>query len=122
VWIGGRSGAAIRRVGEYGDGWTIFWDRPEQVRETRERIARAWADYDRAGEPGIAVTRPTQVAADPDRDPDRPLVGDAETVAADVRAYADAGTTRLVLDFYTRDPAEQATQIERWGERVLPLL
>jgi probable F420-dependent oxidoreductase len=122
IWVGGRSGASIRRVAEFGDGWTIFWDRPDAVAETRDRITTAWDDFDREGTPEIAVTRATQVDEDPDRDPEKPLVGDAAEVAEDVAAYADGGTTRIVLDFYSRDVDEQCRQIERWGDRVLALL
>jgi len=57
IWIGGRSGAAFRRVGQFGDGWTIFWDRPADIAAARERILDAWTDFDREGEPEIALTR-----------------------------------------------------------------
>lgn len=122
IWVGGRSGASIRRVGEYGDGWTIFWDHPEDVAETRARLMDAWSDFGRAGEPEVAVTRPTHVGTDTDRDTSRLLTGEPADVAEDVTAYADAGTTRLVLDFWTRDVEEQCRQIERWGDQVMPLL
>lgn len=122
IWVGGKSGASIRRVGQYGDGWTIFWDHPEDVAETRERIMNAWTDFDRSGDPEIAVTRATHAGTDTERDTDRLLIGEPESIAEDVEAYADAGTTRIVLDFYTRDVEEQIEQIERWGDRVLPAL
>lgn len=122
IWVGGKSGASIRRVGEYGDGWTIFWDHPEEVAEARERIMNAWDDFDRSGEPEIAVTRATQVGEDTERSPEKLLVGEPANVAEDVEAYAEAGTTRILLDFYTRDTDEQIAQIEKWGDDVLPLL
>ncbi len=122
VWVGGRSGASFRRLAEYGDGWTIFWDRPDAVAETRERIMAAWNDFERSGTPEIAVTRATHLGTDTDRDPEKPLVGEADAVVDDLAAYADAGTTRVVLDFYTRDVDGQLEQLERWSERVLPRL
>jgi alkanesulfonate monooxygenase SsuD/methylene tetrahydromethanopterin reductase-like flavin-dependent oxidoreductase (luciferase family) len=97
-------------------------DRPDAVAEARERIMAAWRDFDRAGTPEIAVTRATQVGTDTDRDPEKPLVGEADAVLEDLAAYADAGATRVVLDFYTRDVDEQLDQLERWSERVLPRL
>ena len=122
LWVGGRSGASFRRLAEYGDGWTIFWDRPDAVAETRERIMHAWRDFDRDGTPEIAVTRATHLGSDTDRDTDKPLVGEAEAVLDDLAAYAEAGTTRVVLDFYTRDVDQQLEQLTRWRERVLPHL
>jgi len=74
------------------------------------------------GAPGISVTRATHLGTDTDRDADKPLVGEADSVVDDLAAYADAGTTRVVLDFYTRDVDEQLEQLERWSDRVLPRL
>ncbi|MFB6171948.1 MAG: TIGR03619 family F420-dependent LLM class oxidoreductase [Haloarculaceae archaeon] len=114
VWIGGRSGAAFRRVGEYGDGWTIFWDHPDEVAAARERIERAWADFDREGDPGVAVVRPVDVGGESDR----LLSGPPASVAADLDDYAAAGATRVVLDFFTTDVDEQIAQLERFADQV----
>jgi probable F420-dependent oxidoreductase len=122
TWIGGRSGAAFRRVGQFGDGWTIFWDRPEDVAAARERIMHAWRDFDRDGEPEIALTRPIQVGSDHDRDSSRPFVGEPASVAADVEAYADAGVTRIVADFFTTDIEAQLEQVRRFGDGVIDAL
>ncbi|MFC7157116.1 TIGR03619 family F420-dependent LLM class oxidoreductase [Halomarina halobia] len=118
VWIGGKSGAAFRRVAEFGDGWTIFWDHPDDIAASRERILNAWRDYDRTGEPEIAVVRAVHVGADAERD--TLLTGPADDVVADVEAYVDAGVTRVVLDFYTTDIDEQVEQVERFAREVTP--
>lgn len=117
MWVGGKSGAAFRRVAEFGDGWTIFWDRPDDVAASRERIMNAWSDYDRDDEPEIAVVRAVHVGADAERD--TLLTGPADDIVADIEAYADAGVTRIVLDFYTTDIDEQVEQIERFGDQVM---
>lgn len=118
LWVGGKSGAAFRRVAEFGDGWTIFWDRPDDVAKSRGRIMNAWSDYDRDGEPEIAVVRAVDVGPDPDRD--TLLTGAADDIVADVEAYAHAGVTRIVLDFYTSDIDEQVEQVDRFAEQVMP--
>jgi len=41
VWVGGHSGAAFRRTAEFGDGRTILWLRPAEVRAARERLLAA---------------------------------------------------------------------------------
>lgn len=119
IWVGGRSGAAFRRVAEFGDGWTIFWDHPEDIASARERIMNAWTDYDRDGEPEIAVVRATHVGTDTDLDTDRPLIGSADSIREDVEAYREAGTTRVVIDFFTTDIDEQIEQIRRFGEQII---
>jgi probable F420-dependent oxidoreductase len=120
VWIGGTSSAALRRLGRYGDGIVAVWDRPDEVRALTDRMRRAWRDFDRDGEPRLAVMRPA--AVDPAADSDKPLVGRADAVVADVERYADAGATRLVLDFYAENVDEKHRQIERFGEAVIPRL
>lgn len=122
IWIGGASGAAFRRVGEFGDGWTSAWARPDKVASSRERIMNAWRDYDREGEPGIAITRPVHVGTDIDRSTDRPFIGEPSSIVDDIREYADAGVTRVYIDFYTKDTEEQLEQVDRFGEEVLPAL
>ncbi len=118
IWVGGRSGAAYRRIAEYGDGWVTVWDRPAAVRTQRDRILAAWNDYDRTGSPEIAVTRPIRL-----RDAaggDRPLDGPAAAVIDDVRAYRDAGVTCLNVDFFTTAVDEQIEQLRRFAEDVMP--
>lgn len=122
IWVGGRSGAAFRRVAQFGEGWTIFWDRPDDVAAARSRIMNAWSDFEREGDPEIAVVRATDVGPDPDRDPSKPLVGEPAAVAADVEAYAEAGTTRVVIDFYTTDIDEQVEQVRRFADGVIDAL
>jgi len=118
LWIGGDSPPAYRRVAEHGDGWTIIWKRPDEIRETKATIMERWRDNDRSGEPEIALMRPIHVGDG--RDSSRPLVGTPDEIIADIEDYADAGTTRIVMEFFTRDLDEQLTQIERFGEEVLP--
>ncbi|WP_255152063.1 TIGR03619 family F420-dependent LLM class oxidoreductase [Halorarius halobius] len=120
VYIGGKSGASIRRIAEYGDGWTSFWETPEDVREMHERMGRAWDDFDREGEPKAAVSRPVHVGTDTDRDTDRPLIGSAEEVIEDIEAYADAGTTHLHITTYDISVEAQLEQIRRFGDEVIP--
>lgn len=120
VWIGGQSGGAFRRVGQYGDGWTTVWDRPDAIANGYERAMNAWRDYDRQGEPEIALMRAVHCGTDTDLDTDRPLIGDSDTVIEDLCEYEDAGLTRLTMDFFTTDIDEQVEQIRRFGEDVVP--
>ncbi|WP_227378156.1 TIGR03619 family F420-dependent LLM class oxidoreductase [Haladaptatus halobius] len=120
IYVGGKSGASVRRIAEFGDGWTSFWERPDDVREMRERLNRAWDDFDRDGDPAIAVSRPVYVGTDTDRNTDRPLLGRADKVIADVEAYADAGTTKLHITTYDTSLDAQLEQIRRFGDEIIP--
>lgn len=120
IWIGGRSGAAYRRIAEFGDGWVTVWDRPEEVRAERRRIMDAWTDFDRSGTPEIAVTRPVRIDETARRD--GPLKGAPEEVVEDVRAYVEAGVTCLNIDFYASDTEARVEQLRRFGREVLPAI
>lgn len=115
--IGGGSSTTVRRVGQFGNGWTAVWAKPSNVADMRERIQAAWSDFDRKGEPEIAVLRPMDV--DLNADNKDLLTSHPDAVRADVERYREAGATRLVLDFYTKDIDEQITQLRRFGENVL---
>ncbi|WP_255152107.1 TIGR03619 family F420-dependent LLM class oxidoreductase [Halorarius halobius] len=121
VLVGGKSGAAFRRVAEYGDGWTIFWDSPEAVAEAGERIGRAWADYDREGDPELMVSRGVHVGSD-GPDESRLTVGEPASIAADLEAYVDAGVTRFGVTPMVQDLEAQLEQLERFGDEILPAL
>jgi len=77
VWIGGRGGASLRRVGAFGDGWTVGTRSPEFLRSHRDRLLDAWDDHGRRGDPGVAIADHLHVGSDPpddstDRSSDRP--------------------------------------------------
>jgi len=117
IWVGGRSPAAFRRVAEYGDGWTIVGDSPDEIRSARERIDRAWDDYDRDGDPAILSTNRVRIDPDATDDP-RPMVGSREEVRTTIEEYVDAGVTHFVLDVPDDDADEQVRQIREIGELV----
>lgn len=120
ILVGGKSGATFRRAAEYGDGWTINWDRPEDIRETRPRLVNAWSDYDRDGEPRIMVSRPGYVGTDGPYKPDKPLTGTPDEIIDDMQAYADAGATSVTFMPYETDVDAQMELLESLGESVLP--
>lgn len=120
IWIGGNSGAAIRRIAEFGDGWSTFWARPDDVRSMKERLMNAWEDFDREGEPAIAVARPVKVEDDTEENADKPLVGSPDSIVEDIEQYAEAGVTRLVVTTHDTATEAQLEQIRRFGESVIP--
>ncbi|MPZ87143.1 MAG: LLM class flavin-dependent oxidoreductase [Nitriliruptorales bacterium] len=53
--IGGMTEAAVRRVVEFGAGWTAGGAPPEATRAMIEKVRAAWRDAGREGEPRIAA-------------------------------------------------------------------
>jgi len=116
VWVAGVSGASFRRVAEYGDGWLGIWDRPSEVSDRRKRLMRAWADFDRAGQPEIAMYRPFRMTDD---EGGRPLVGTPESIRQDVNAYEKAGVTHLVVTPFADGIDRQIAELERFGNEIV---
>jgi probable F420-dependent oxidoreductase len=122
VWIGGTSGASLRRTAEFGEGFVVVWERPDEIADLRDRVMNAWRDFDRDGEPGIGVSRPFYVASPDESAPDRPFMGEPASIVADIEAFHDVGVTRFDLAFPTGDPAGQVEQLERFSDGVLASL
>ncbi len=123
IWVGGNSRRAMRRAVELGDAWHPGWSRPDQLaaqlmdlRAILEKAGRDPASLD------LTVLRPLQIFDQPTKEPRRPLIGNAEQVAEDIRAYARVGVSHLVFGFRTTDGQEMLQQVERFAAEVRPLL
>jgi alkanesulfonate monooxygenase SsuD/methylene tetrahydromethanopterin reductase-like flavin-dependent oxidoreductase (luciferase family) len=142
IWVGSwGSDAGLRRVARLGDGWLA-----SAYNTTPEGFAEAWAKVrellPRRGKdpetfPNALATMMFRIEDDPaearrvltewvgptlgrdaDELGDRLLVGPAETCAERLSRYAEAGVQRVFL-WPVGEPVEQ---LERFGERVVPLL
>lgn len=48
IFVGGRAPAALRRAGQYGDGWLGIWSTPERYRQAVETVREEAARFGRA--------------------------------------------------------------------------
>jgi len=142
IWCGGRSAAALRRMGRLADGWISYVVTPERFREGLETIARAAEvasrRIDHFGTGHLLFTR---IDADPDRalgaasdhlsqryamdfrDATRryAALGRPEDVAQRIDDFRRAGVRHVILDCV--GPWEDRDiQLERFAFEVLPLL
>jgi probable F420-dependent oxidoreductase len=127
VWIGGESGATFRRIGQYGDGWMATSIPVSEFESGVGRMRNAWTDYEREGEPAVAIKESMWIGEVPDGI--EPLMaGSADDVIDDIETFVDAGATMIVGDFRRTEEApirrfsteEQIEQIERLGDEVIP--
>ncbi len=116
ILIGGSGDHAIRRVIEWGAGWTSGGGGLDQAAPVAERVRLAWKDAGRDGEPRLASLTYFSLGADAEEDSRSYLgsyygfLGDyAQRIAESalrsesairetVRAFEDAGFTELYLD------------------------
>ena len=137
VWIGGRSPAALRRVGRVGDGWLVSSATPQEVHDGREIIFDTAEEYDRTIEddhigvlvgyyisPNVeqAVSKAYEfnIRHRPDAHfTEYNAVGPPERVAEVIRRYIDAGASKFVVRPLC--PAEETMeQLDIMGCEVLP--
>jgi len=118
LWVGGNSGATCRRAAEFGAGWTGVWSKPEDVEQMRSRLSKARDDYNTEGELEMAVLRPARIY-DSDHDGGKILQGSPARIQSDLRKYAEAGATRVIIYFEATDFGEGVSQIRKFGERII---
>ena len=133
IWIGGESGAALRRVARHADVWFPIGANPrypldtparfatgvERVRAAAEKIDRDPADI------GLAFSA-TWYREDLSRQNDEGdrfiLTGSDEQIAEDVAALRDLGATRLMFNFLRPSLEETVAAIDRFRENVMERL
>jgi probable F420-dependent oxidoreductase len=136
LWVGGRSKAALRRVGRLADGWLVSSCSPQEVSVGIETIRSHAAETGRRiPEDHYGVLIPFFFARDPDegwknaafsirpREGLSPYeycaLGTPEQVRKRLQAYIDAGATKFVMR--PSGPKESLRgQVERLATEVIP--
>jgi len=119
IWVGGGSDAACRRAGTLGDGWHSSALGPPSY---AKRVPKVLAAAQAAGHPAPVLTARVRVRLDETSGEGYAMRGKPEQVAAEVRAFADAGATMLVLAFGVTDAAGVVAAAERFAREVAPLV
>jgi probable F420-dependent oxidoreductase len=127
IWIAGHSRRAIRRAAELGDGWHPIGAVPSVPLEPEDlkRALELLFQYAEA-----AGRNPAQIDVafkasffDPGREvipgQRRRFTGNAEQIAADIRAYSEAGVNCLILDFRSDSPTQTLERMEWLAKEVL---
>jgi alkanesulfonate monooxygenase SsuD/methylene tetrahydromethanopterin reductase-like flavin-dependent oxidoreductase (luciferase family) len=133
ILIGGGSEAAMRRVAEWGDGWTSGGGGVQMAGQAFEQVRGYWAKAGREGEPRLAALAYYSLggdAEDASRDYLRTYYGflgeyanmivegalrTPEVIRSVVTGYAEAGCTEL----YLVATVARADQVDRLADVVL---
>ena len=132
VWIGGHTGAAVRRAGAIGDGWHPIGMRPPAMlgpEEYAAKVEELRASARRAGRDPKSITLTIRVpmevrgkntkAGAGDRPP---FQGTAEEIAADIRRYQALGVSHFVFDHTVQELRAVLANMERFASDVRPML
>lgn len=143
IWCGGRSDAALRRIGRLTDGWMSYVVTPEMFADGLAKIAASAAEAQRRFERGFGTAH--LLFARIDETYEKALdaatltlsrrygmdfrkaaqrycaLGPPAAIAAAVRRFYAAGARHVILDL-VGPYAERDRQIERFAAEGLPLL
>ncbi len=118
IVVGGRSERALQRAGALGDGYHSTSTTPVQY---SERVAKIRAAASAAGRPEPAFSARVRIDYDGE-DGGYAFRGTPAEMAADIRAFADAGVGHLALIAGTTDPEVLVGRVERFAREVVPLV
>jgi probable F420-dependent oxidoreductase len=130
IWIGGHSGAALRRVARLGDGWHPVGAnpavplRPAELRASLDELRRLTAAEGRNfSSLTISFKAPVYdatsgAAALPDGTR-RPFSGTPAQIGEDIVAYGALGVSELIFDFRSPTASEVIQRMERFAGEVL---
>lgn len=143
IWCGGRSDAALRRIGRKTDGWMSYVVTPDMYRQGLEKIAAIAEESGRTFERSFGTghllfarvddtyekafdaaneTLTQRYAMDFRRATQRyAALGRPEQVAENIRGFYEAGVRHVILDLLG-PYEERERQIEWFAEEALPLL
>ena len=125
TWIGGGGPAALRRVGQYGDGFIPFVQSPADypgvigaIRRHAEAAGRGAEQFD------IGIFVPwARLGDEPDGEVGPyQLSGEPEAVAETIRNLRETGANVFHLKFRAASAADYADQIHRFMTDVAPLV
>ncbi len=128
IWIGGHTGAAIRRAAKYGDGWMPIGLRPPAILDPEElsgKIARLRKLTVEAGRPedAVSLTFSTGIVFNDSAGSSREMMqGRPEQIAADLRQYQDLGVSNFIIGFRGGTVPELQENMERFSREVMTLV
>ena len=143
IWCGGRSDAALRRIGRLTDGWMSYVITPEMFHQGLEKIAAAAAEANRVFDRGFGTahllftriddtyekaldaataTLSQRYGMDFRKAAQRYCaLGPPQSVVESILRFHEAGVRHVILDF-VGPYEERDRQIERFASEALPLL
>jgi probable F420-dependent oxidoreductase len=143
IWCGGRTDAALRRIGRMTDGWMSYVVTPEMFRDGLGKIAAAAKEAGRVFDRGFAtahllftriddtyekalnaatISLSTRYAMDFRKAAQRYCaLGPPERIVESIRRFHEAGARHVILDF-VGPYEERDRQIERFASEAFPLL
>ncbi|HSL75677.1 MAG TPA: TIGR03619 family F420-dependent LLM class oxidoreductase [Candidatus Limnocylindrales bacterium] len=117
IVVGGRAEPALRRAGAKGD-W--YHSSATSAAKYAPRVPVIRAAAEAAGRPMPRLTARAWTEFGPATSDHYAVRGSAEEMAAEIRAFAEAGVDHLAVWFDATDPGELVALMERFDREVAP--
>ncbi|MFP6725779.1 MAG: LLM class F420-dependent oxidoreductase [Alphaproteobacteria bacterium] len=132
IWIGGESLPAMRRAVALGDVWYPFGSNPKFRMDTlktyKARVERLHGLAEEAGRDPASIGLAYNCAFHTDQEQEHMdggrliCTGSPEQRAEDIKRFADAGTTSMIINVVANDLSAMLDRMEEFATRVMPLL
>ena len=119
IVVGGRAEPALRRAGTKGD-W--YHSSATSAAKYAQRVPVIRAAADAAGRPMPRLTARAWTEFGQATSDHYAIRGSVQEMAAEIRAFAEAGVDHLAVWFDTTEPAELVGLMERFDREVVPLV
>lgn len=131
IWVGGEGRAARRRAATLGDGWYPTIRNPKEPLDDPRRLAAALSDMQghahaagrKPGDIDVAIFAPNYALGEPQKAPGggrMTFTGSAEEIAADARAFGDAGVRHINIGFESSDLDDVLGKLDAFMKEVVP--
>jgi probable F420-dependent oxidoreductase len=122
IWVGGSSGAALRRAARLGDGWLPQGPPEGGMATAIATLQRLRAEAGRDGPFAVGGGVDLYVGRPSFDVPRWAVTGDPDTIAEAVRRLVALGVNHVAVRIPSRSCAEHVDQIAAFGREVAPLV
>lgn len=127
IWVGGHSGAALRRAVQFGATWHPINRPPAELLAGRRELARLSKARGRPTPPAVTLRNDVRLLRSGESAPKsshagRVLAGEPAALVDQITELAECGVEHLVIEFLAADGRELDEQMGAFAERVRPRL
>ena len=120
IWIGGRSRVGARRAAKYGDCWHPVQIPAHEVKANAEYMREYCRRIGRETPPQLSFRCNLRFSNDPMEGERGALQGTVEDIIGDIRDYADAGVSHIIMEIPGESFAEKFEAMERFQRHIVP--
>lgn len=123
IWVGGKTGAAIKRAARYGDAWNPLWVTIDEFPGQLKQLQDLTESFDRprnAVTPAMTINMHWGEAQFDANGRRMELTGTTQQLVDDLRAYRDIGLEHVIISPSADSTNSTLDQIKRFATEVMP--